>query len=82
MGDDPRPAWPDEFGFDKQPAETTDEVEPANMLATSARSRLLSLGFNDTQIVEWAILYVAEHGEDSTPEAFLAWIKATQDARG
>ena len=82
MGDDPRPAWPDEFGFDKQPTETTEEVEPANMLATESRGRLLSLGFNDTQIVEWALLYVDEHGADATAEDFLAWIKATQDARG
>jgi hypothetical protein len=81
MADDPRPAWPDEYGFDKQPIESTEQVEPANMLANASRGRLLSLGFNDTQVVEWAILYVDEHGEDATPDAFLAWIKQTQDAR-
>ena len=81
MGDDPRPAWPDEFGFDKEPIESTEQVEPANMLANAARKRLLSLGFNDTQVVEWAILYVDEHGDDAAPDEFLAWIKATQDAR-
>jgi hypothetical protein len=81
MGDDPRPAWPDEFGYDKEPIEAIEEVEPANMLANASRARLLSLGFNDTQVVEWAILYVSEHGDDATPEEFLSWIKATQDAR-
>lgn len=79
MAGQPRPAWPDEFGLTREPSgEDIEEVEPANLLANEARRRLLDLGFNDTQIVEWAAHCVDAVGEDVSVDEFVDWIARTQ----
>lgn len=58
--------------LDETPDE--DRVDTAQILANEARERLQTLGFSDTQIREWADIYVADDAATTDVEEFIDWV--------
>ncbi len=56
---------------------SVEEVEPAHMLANSARSDLRRAGFSDDQIDEWARAFLNRFSAGDEQE-FLDWIAAEE----
>lgn len=58
------------------PEETPEEslAESAQILANESRERLQSQGHSDTEIREWAEIYVAEEGMTADVEEFIDWV--------
>jgi hypothetical protein len=56
--------------------ETPDEeqVEAARLLAADAREQLLSEGYSDGQILDWAQRYVAGGNPAADVHDFVAWV--------
>jgi hypothetical protein len=78
--DDVIPEEPADAGVAEEEPEL-EEVEPVNLLANDARSRLRSDGFSDEEIGRWAEAFVEEVGQSGTVDELVAWI-ATRERDG
>src|SRR5689334_21164015 len=72
------PEDPSDVGHDRVEIDIT-EVEPMHELANQARDELREVGFDDTEIDDWARQFVARHGTGDVEE-FLAWAKQQERA--
>ena len=72
------PEDPEDVGLDRVEVDIT-EVEPMHELANQARDELRAVGFDDTEIDDWARQFVARHGTGDVDE-FLAWAKEQERA--
>ena len=53
------------------------QLEGAHLLANHARRFLDECGFTDTQILHWALTYIAQQGSGDV-ESFVAWIHTVE----
>ncbi len=53
------------------------QIEGAHILANEARSRLYECGFDDNEILEWALSYIAHEGSGDLA-SFVEWICAKE----
>jgi hypothetical protein len=49
------------------------QLEGAHLLANAARPFLQGCGFNDEQVLHWALTYIANEGSGDV-DSFVAWI--------
>lgn len=62
----------EEAMIEETPNET--QAESAQILANEARERLQSRGHSDTEIREFADIYVSEEGMTPDVEEFIDWV--------
>jgi hypothetical protein len=72
------PEDPSDVGLERVEVDIED-VEPMHELANEAREELRRLGFDDTEIDDWAREYVAHEGPGDVDE-FIAWVKQQERA--
>jgi hypothetical protein len=69
---------PHDFGVEERVPDLA-QIEGARLLANEARPFLEHCGFEDSQIVHWALTYIADEGSGDL-EGFLDWIDECEGA--